>query len=106
MCYGAGAGRGSPIHCSSMVPQSSARCGSSMLSQPDFDFTLKGSRHVGALTGHPSVCHICYKLHNQEMGPTGKGVAQMDRALKWTFPVLVLIEIGLVRAGMLSLKIA
>jgi hypothetical protein len=30
----------------------------------------------------------------------------MDRALKWTFPVLVLIEIGLVRAGMLSLKIA
>src|SRR5919202_6059849 len=32
MCYGAGAGRGSLIHCASMVPQSSARCGSSMLS--------------------------------------------------------------------------
>src|SRR5215212_2704407 len=38
------------------------------------------------------------------MGPAGKVVAQMDRALKWIFPVLVLIEIGLVRTGMLSLK--
>ena len=28
----------------------------------------------------------------------------MDRALKWIFPVLVLIEIGLARTGMLSLK--
>src|SRR5919199_460189 len=32
MCYGAGAGSGSPIHCAPMVPESSARCGSSVLS--------------------------------------------------------------------------
>ena len=42
MCYGAGAGRGSLIHCASMVPQSSALLLIG-LSQPDFDITLARS---------------------------------------------------------------